>query len=86
MEQEEVAEVAIDEGVLAWRGQMYEEVAKVQQVVGAIVLIVWVGKWKKSRASMMDQVEGAISSRSRWMVGVCHRLTWVCLIRTSDSW
>ena len=67
-------------------GQMCEEVAKVQQVVGAIVLIVWVGKWKKSRASMMDQVEGAISSRSRWMVGVCHRLTWVCLIRTSDSW
>ena len=38
MEQVEVAEVAIDEGVLAWRGQMYEEVAKVQQVVGAIVL------------------------------------------------
>ena len=40
MDQVEVAEVAIDEGALAWRGQMYEEVAKVQQMVGAIVLIV----------------------------------------------
>ena len=44
MEQLEVAEVAIDEGVLAWRGQMYEEVAKVQQVVGAIVLEVESGR------------------------------------------
>ena len=44
MEQEEVAEVAIDEGVLAWRGQMYEEVAKVQQVVEAIVLEVESGR------------------------------------------
>ena len=62
MEQLEVAEVAIDEGALAWRGQMYEEVAKVQQVVGAIVLIVRVVLEVESGRKVV-QVSGGIYSQ-----------------------
>ena len=64
MEQLEVAEVAIDEGALAWRGQMYEEVAKVQQVVGAIVLEVESGRkvvqvgWSRWREQYQAEADG----------------------------